>query len=202
MKNLSPKQQAFIDAYLGEANLNAAEAARLAGYKGRACNQGYKIRHNPNVAAWLQQALKKRTIPPEEVISRLSDIASASLADFTNIDPQTGKATLDLRKAEKRGLLHIFESIETTEGGQVKVKRYSSLQALNRLARLHQRVEEQAIHFDIKVLNVILDALPSEFRNQVVEALGTAFPDAGIPAYQEDTSDVPAGYLCRPENPY
>ena len=32
-KKLTNKQQAFIDAYIGEAMMNATEAARLAGYK-------------------------------------------------------------------------------------------------------------------------------------------------------------------------
>lgn len=34
MKKLTPKQQAFVDAYTGPARGNATEAARMAGYKG------------------------------------------------------------------------------------------------------------------------------------------------------------------------
>ena len=32
-KKLTAKQSTFIDAYLGEAKMNAAQAARIAGYK-------------------------------------------------------------------------------------------------------------------------------------------------------------------------
>lgn len=35
-KKLTPKQQAFVDAYTGPARGNATEAARMAGYKGNA----------------------------------------------------------------------------------------------------------------------------------------------------------------------
>lgn len=34
MKKLTPKQQAFVDAYTGPARGNATEAARMAGYRG------------------------------------------------------------------------------------------------------------------------------------------------------------------------
>lgn len=61
MASLTAKQQKFISAYLGEAEGNATEACRRAGYRGTARDLaviGFDNLRKPNIAQAIQQALQ------------------------------------------------------------------------------------------------------------------------------------------------
>ena len=73
-------------------------------------------------------------------------------------------------------MLHTFESVQVTSQGDIRIKRYNALNALERLARIDKRYTERLIQMDAKVLNTIIDALPPECRENVVMALQTMFP--------------------------
>lgn len=59
MTDLRPKEQAFVEAYVGEALYNATQSARLAGYKGSdnvLATRGYKLLQKPSVQKAIQEA--------------------------------------------------------------------------------------------------------------------------------------------------
>lgn len=77
MANLSPRQQAFVEAYLGEASLNATEAYKAAGYKiandNVAAVEGARLLRNPKITkaiAERRKTLSESTdITPEKVLA-------------------------------------------------------------------------------------------------------------------------------------
>lgn len=177
---LSPKQRLWLHHYLTDANLNATEAARLAGYSdegGAARVQGSRMLANVNVIEAVREAIEARAMQPDEIIARLSDMARSSLDDFVTVQAD-GALTLDMNKAKRRGLLHTFETIKHNKFG-VQITRYSALDALDKLARVHKLFGDQQTTIDVKVLTIVLDALPAEYREAVCAALGAEFSIAG-----------------------
>lgn len=189
---LNTRQQAFIQHYLTDANFNATRAAILAGYSPRTAREiGSENLSKIDIRESLAAAIKLRHMDPAEIIMRLSDVARGSPLDFTDID-EDGFARLNLKKCLDAGLMHTIESIEYTKYG-VKVKRYSSLDALEKLARIHKMFGDEATQIDIKVLTIVVDALPQEFRAAVMEALQAQFTVVGqMPQIEAETIDVEA----------
>lgn len=79
-KKLTPKQELFIEAYLGKANGNATEAARLAGYKGNdvtLATVGTENLRKPQIAQAIKERLaeKKDVMSADEVLETLTKIA-------------------------------------------------------------------------------------------------------------------------------
>jgi len=75
---LSGKQQKFIDAYLGEANCNATEAARLSGYAGNdntLSQIGFKLVRNGKIAEAISIHFKAGHMSADEVIERIAGIS-------------------------------------------------------------------------------------------------------------------------------
>lgn len=56
-KKLTAKQSTFIDAYLGEAKMNAAQAARIAGYKHPETQGAENLR---KLRPWIDKAMNER----------------------------------------------------------------------------------------------------------------------------------------------
>ena len=71
---LTAKQRDFVRYYLGRANGNAAEAARLAGY-GSPKERGCELKQNPVVAAEIKRTLEERALPDYDILARLADQA-------------------------------------------------------------------------------------------------------------------------------
>ncbi len=65
----------------------------------------------------------------------MTDIGRASVDDIGNVDG--GIFFLDLQKAKARGKLHTISGIEYSDKGHLKVKMHSSLDALEKLAKIH-----------------------------------------------------------------
>lgn len=81
---LSPKRQAFVDAYVGEAKLNASEAARMAGYK-QAKSQGSRLLTNADVKvaveSAIQEAKKAAIMTREEIVCWLQGVMLGQVMD-------------------------------------------------------------------------------------------------------------------------
>ena len=73
MSGLSPKQRAFIEAYLKE--WNASEAARQAGYTGKANVVGPRLLANVSIQAAIEKRLSENKMSSNEVLSRLAEQA-------------------------------------------------------------------------------------------------------------------------------
>src|SRR5687768_365760 len=73
---LSPKQETFVQAYVGAARFNASEAARIAGYKdpGQA---GYILKKNEEIRARIDDVLAAHSLSSAEVLRELTDVAIA-----------------------------------------------------------------------------------------------------------------------------
>jgi phage terminase small subunit len=89
---LTPKQRAFVDAYLGDANGNGAEAARLAGYRDPDVS-AFDCKQNPAIRAHIDAVLEARSLSALEVLAELTKVARADWRDFLRIitNPVTGE---------------------------------------------------------------------------------------------------------------
>lgn len=95
---LTLKQRLFVEAYLGEANGNASEAARLAGYAEHKVT-GSRLLTNANIRALVQKRVSQAAMSADEVLARVTAIGRADLGDFLRVDKKGGW-TVDLQKAK------------------------------------------------------------------------------------------------------
>ena len=82
---MTPAQRRFVDEYL--IDLDAQNAAIRSGYsKKNAAQQGYKLRHKPEIAAEIEKRVAERSertqFDADWVLKRLADEALADLADL------------------------------------------------------------------------------------------------------------------------
>lgn len=133
MDDLTDKQRAFVNHYV--ACLNATEAARRAGYQGNANVLGVTGHENlrkPNIRAAIDARLAECAIPPNEILTRLSEHARGSMADFVSVKGRG--VTLDLKKAILADKLHLVKKFTKTKQG-VTVELYDAQAALLTLAK-------------------------------------------------------------------
>ena len=88
-KELTPKQQLFVNEYL--VDLNATQAAIRAGFSEKtAREQGYRMFTNVHIQGAIQQGLKKKLSKPDNlsdrVISELTKIAMVDIKDYLKFD--------------------------------------------------------------------------------------------------------------------
>lgn len=131
---LTLKQHQFIDAYLGEANGNATEAARIAGYALPGI-QGHENLKKPYIRKIIDTKLGESAMSSAEVLARLSAIARSSLGDFINV-ADDGSYKLDLRRSKITGKLPLLKSIKPTRDG-VMIELHDPQAALTTLAKYH-----------------------------------------------------------------
>jgi phage terminase small subunit len=100
---LTQKQRLFVEAFIGPANGNAREAARMAGYSGddNALSQrGFELVHNPKIGELIGVRVQEAVMRANEVLSELSAIAKADWQNFLEIrldkEGETVSATLKL----------------------------------------------------------------------------------------------------------
>jgi hypothetical protein len=131
---LTYRQRLFVAAYLGAAGGNATEAARMAGYR---CpkQQGHRLLTNVDIMAAVDARLESAGLGADEVLARLSDIASADIGDLAGFFVEAdGVARFDLKAAHAAGLSHIIKSVRVGPAG-VAVELHDSLAALIVLAK-------------------------------------------------------------------
>jgi hypothetical protein len=90
MRKISHKQQKFINAYLGAANGNATEAAKLAGYKGNRHTLqaiGSENLSKPVISEAINRAMAKSAAGAKESLLLLSRIARMPAPEGTNPIP-------------------------------------------------------------------------------------------------------------------
>lgn len=169
---LTIKQRLFLHHYLGDCNFNAWRSAEKAGYKGdydSLRSQASQVLTNISVQEEIREALKD-CMSPAEITKRFTDFGRASLDDFVDID-EDGRATLNMKKAKERNLLHTFKSLKYSDKGRLIVERYDAMEAMDKLAKIHRMFGEQQIEIDMRQLNIIIEALPDGLRDDVIRAL-------------------------------
>lgn len=136
-KRLTIKQQRFVEAYVE--TLNATEAAARAGYKGRnravLGSIGSENLKKPAIKAAIEQILEGRNAGQLELVSRLSDIATASFGDFMTVEHNF--VQFDLQKAADAGLLHLIKSIhrDGKTGMITEIELHDPMVAIDKLLR-------------------------------------------------------------------
>ncbi|MDN3205660.1 terminase small subunit, partial [Algoriphagus sediminis] len=84
---LTDREFLFANYYLGEANLNATEAAKLAGYSEHtARQQGSRLLSNVNIKSYIQsqvaEVLEKEGVTQERVLREIISLAFARISDL------------------------------------------------------------------------------------------------------------------------
>jgi phage terminase small subunit len=106
-RGLTPKQQLFVEAYLGRAKANGTEAARLAGYRGSDASLAQIAHENlrkleiaKRVAARLEEV--KAAMAAEEVLATITDHARGTMDDFFDIVEVESKVKAKVKKDPAR----------------------------------------------------------------------------------------------------
>lgn len=134
---LTTKQRLFVEAYL--ANPNATDAARKAGYKGNdntLAQVGKENLRKPYIAALIGERVEQAAMSADEVLSRLSEHARASLFDVIDAD-----GNFDLEMARQRGKDHLLKKFKVTytkEGMTREYEIHDPQAALVHLGRYHK----------------------------------------------------------------
>lgn len=132
--NLKDKEYLFANYYLGEANLNATEAAKLAGYsKNTARQQGSRMLTNVNIKKYIQSKttdiLAEMGVSQEKILRELVSLAFTDVSDFLNDDyslkplneiPKEKTRAVNLRVSESNRLEGRTKSISTNMSVRIK----------------------------------------------------------------------------------
>ncbi|MBN2643008.1 MAG: terminase small subunit [Victivallales bacterium] len=155
VKELNPKQRAFILAYIDLKN--ATKAAAAAGYSERTAKvQGSRLLSNPRVRPALVELqdylFRRQVMGKNEALSILSKMARARLSDYLNDD-----GSISLRKLKRSGVE--LQELSKTCGEDwetTKVKLRDPRQAIETLSKMlgwfepEKTEEELTININIK----------------------------------------------------
>lgn len=94
--NLTLKQQLFVEAYLGKANGNATEAARIAGYK-QPQMHGSRLMKNDEIASRVRKRVEQAAMSANEVLQELSQIGRADWQHYLEIIRNKNGETVDAK---------------------------------------------------------------------------------------------------------
>jgi len=150
-EDLTGKQRHFVDAYIGECNCCASAAAIKAGYPARsAASIGWENLRKPEIRDAINARMLELTMPPEEILSRLTEHARGNLLDITG---ESGRlpSTLAGLTRQQAALIKKFQVKETKFGENVSVEIHDSQAALLALAKRYDLFPDR--------LNVDVDEL-------------------------------------------
>lgn len=154
---LTFRQRLFLEFYLGEAQGNATEAARRAGYS-EPDVQGPRLLGNVGIQAAVDARLDEAALKTNEILARLSEQATSDLSDFVTITKE-GEPRLDLKKARDRGKLHLVKKLTPTKNG-IAVELYDAQAALVHLGKYRklftERVE-QNVSLNVRDLDAAIE---------------------------------------------
>lgn len=129
---LTPKQQLFIAEYLD--CLNAAKAARKAGYSEQtARQQGQRLLTNVDIAAAISKAMAERIMGADEAAMRLSEQARGTIEGFIATAEDGTPNGFSL--ADDRPL-HLVKKVNVTDKGW-SFEMYDAQAAIVNILKLH-----------------------------------------------------------------
>jgi phage terminase small subunit len=169
-EDLTGKQRLFVDAYIGQANCNATEAAKLAGYSERtAYSIGDENLKKPEIRAAIDERMRAMSIPPEEILARLTEQARA--LHTLHIRTEGNQAGVDLEGLQQAGLMRLVKEIAYDRQGRQVIKFYDAQAALLALAKRYDLLPDHTKHSGQVSFDAVINALPVEFRDEVREEL-------------------------------
>lgn len=128
VRSLTLKQARFVVFYLGKANGNATEAARLAGYS-RPQDLGPRLVKKSQVRAKIDERLDGASISANEILVRLTDHATSAIGDFLKKNGRSFK--IDMAKVRKS---RCVKKIKQGQHG-IEIELYDAQSALEKLGR-------------------------------------------------------------------
>lgn len=180
---MTPKQKSFVYEFLSDHN--ATQAAIRAGYSKKwAGTNADKLLKNTNIKAEIDRAMKEKAMKADEVLSRMSDIARGSAADYLTFD-KWGHVFLDLERMKDEGKMHLVKKYRVTKQG-TEIELYDAQSALVYLGKRHGVwVDKDTADWRREVIELIrADKLTHEqVRIELGEELASElFESAGISA--------------------
>lgn len=137
---LTGKQRKFVKAYV--VLLNATKAAEEAGYKGgyfQLAQMGHQNLNKPKIKAAINEILEEKVITVAELLTRLSEEASASPAIFFDENMKIKPSAI-----AKHG--HLIKSI-SVKNGDIKIVMHDAQKAKETIGRYYKlwvdRVESE-----------------------------------------------------------
>lgn len=142
---LSPKQQAFVEAYLK--TWNATKAAIEAEYSEKtAGSQGFDLLKKPEIQAAIKERLESKAMATDEVLYRLAQQARFDPGPFFVFDDSGEFQGMDLQAVRDAGLSHLIKSISQTRIGGWRIEWADSLAALQLIGKHLGLFKEQVEH--------------------------------------------------------
>jgi phage terminase small subunit len=153
MHALTFRQRLFVSYYLGTSGGNAADAARKAGYRWPD-KQGSQLLGKTRVRAAIDAKLESVAMGQDEVLARLSDVASGSLEWF--IDVTANGFKVNLKRAERAGAIHLVKKIREGKCG-VEIELHDPLTALIQLGKFYGLGERDPVPV-VSTLEIVQEA--------------------------------------------
>lgn len=150
-RKLSGKQRAFIEAYLGDANFNATQAARLAGYKGNdvtLASVGWENLRKPQIKQRISECFAESAMSADEVLARLAEQARGEHRQYMALD-----GTLDIERLVEDGKAHLIKAIKPGQYGTL-YEFYNAQSALALIGKHHILFvdRQQSLNIDVAAL--------------------------------------------------
>jgi hypothetical protein len=138
VKEKSDKWAAFVEEYCTGARsgrpFNQTRAAEVAGYVPGALQQrGYELMKNPLIKAAIAERLDEISMPKEEIVARLTNIARSEPGNLVTVD-ESGQVRFATGELEK--LKPYIKSFTFDSNGMPKIEFYDSMAALTQLAKI------------------------------------------------------------------
>lgn len=137
----------WADAYL--TTFNKTEAARQAGYEGTPTSLaqiGWENYRKLEIQAYMKERLDQMAMSAEEALARLGDMASASLADFTDVE-----LLADLKDHPKAYLIkHLTSDVYEDKAGKLHYKTrfelHDAQRAIEDILKIHGKFADRIEH--------------------------------------------------------
>lgn len=158
---LNRREQVFVDCYLK--TWKASEAARLAGYKGRADVAGARVMAKPKIRAMIEERISESAMGANEALKRLAEQARLNAADFfffemqDVIDPATGDliqrpvmTAINWQAVIERG--HLVKGVKYDRRGNVILEFHDAQTALLHIGKNLKLFSDQ---IDLNMMNAV-----------------------------------------------
>ena len=102
----------FVEAYIGEANGNGAEAARIAGY-GAPKEAASRLLTYVNIRSAVERRVSCAAMSANEVLARIAEIATSDLGEFLSIGKES--CHVQIKRGQRTRLIKKLKRTKTTK---------------------------------------------------------------------------------------
>jgi phage terminase small subunit len=132
-EGLTGKRKLFVDYYLGQANCNKTEAARLAGYN-HPGQEGHRLYKVPEIREAIDGRMREIALDEVEILLRVAEQARCDMADFLAID-DAGGFRINLTAAREAGKLRQVRKAGFDQKGRPYLELHDAQGALELLMK-------------------------------------------------------------------